>query len=285
MGPIAQRQSGRLITGSIQVQILVGPFATNRAEKSWEETPLSLREKLKALEELQQVDLELNEVHQQAEAVPRRRNEIDAAVGESRKTWEAEQERLAANERERRGQEQLLAMERDKVKKWEGRLTEIRTPREYAALSREIDIAKKTNETVSEQIKLLVADAEQIQKSIDGLQEKLDEKEAEAQEELEQLARRQAEFEQRMTELEGRRAELATKVEPALLARYENIRKRRGGVAVTQVVGSTCRGCNRNIPPQMAIILARANSIENCPNCNRIIYVAEAVSPASSPAA
>jgi len=245
---------------------------------------LSLREKLKALEELQQVDIEINEVRQQAEAVPRRRAEIDSAVGESRKAWEAEQSRLGANERERRGQEQMLGMERDKVKKWEGRLSEIRTPREYAALSREIDIAKKTNESVTEQVKALTAEAEEIQKSIDGLQEKLDEKEAGAQEELEQLSRSQAEFEKRSAELEARRAELAKKVEPALLSRYENIRKRRGGVAVTQVVGNTCRGCNRNIPPQMAIILARANSIENCPNCNRIIYVAAAVSPASSPA-
>jgi len=245
---------------------------------------LSLREKLKALEELQQVDLELNEVRKQAEAVPRRRAEIDSAVGEVRKAWEAEQVRLANNEKERRGQEQMVAMERDKVKKWEGRLAEIRTPREYAALSREIEIAKKTNEAVTEQVKLLTAQAEEVQKAIEALQEKLDEKEAGAQEELEQLIHSQAEFEKRTRVLDERRADLATKVEPALLARYENIRKRRGGVAVTQVVGNTCRGCNRNIPPQMAIILARANSIENCPNCNRIIYVAEAVSPASSPA-
>ena len=245
---------------------------------------MSLREKLKALEELQQVDVELSGVKAEAEAVPRRRAEIEAAVGEARRAWEAEQDRIAANERERRSQEQVVAMERDKVKKWEGRLAEIRTPREYAALSREIDIAKKTNESVGEQVKQLLALAEELQKGADALQEKLDEREAAAQEELELLATREGEFATRVTALQTRRSELATKVEPALLARYENIRKRRGGIAVTQVVGNTCRGCNRHIPPQMAIVLARANSIENCPNCNRIIYVAEAVSPAPPPA-
>jgi predicted nucleic acid-binding Zn-ribbon protein len=35
----------------------------------------------------------------------------------------------------------------------------------------------------------------------------------------------------------------------------------------------------------MAIILMRANTIEHCPNCNRIIYVPEAVRPATPPAA
>jgi len=246
---------------------------------------VSLREKLKSLEQLQQVDLELAEVQREAEAVPRRKAEIDAAVGEVRRAWESEKGRLADNERERRGQEQVLALERDKVKKWEGRLAETRTPREYAALSREIDIARKTNESVSEQVKLLAAAADGIQAAIQGLQDQLDEREAGAQEELEGLARRAAEHQARAGELEVRRAELARLVDPSLLARYENLRRRRGGVAVTQVVGTTCRGCNRNIPPQLAIVLARANSIENCPHCNRIIYSSDAVNPASAPAA
>jgi predicted nucleic acid-binding Zn-ribbon protein len=176
-------------------------------------------------------------------------------------------------------------MERDKVKKWEGRLAETRTPREYAALSREIDIAKKTNEGISEQLRVLLAAAAEIQQGIETLQDQLDEKESAAQEELEGLAQRAEEFAARMKVLEGRRDELARAVEPALLSRYENLRKRRGGVAVTQVSGTTCRGCNRNIPPQLAIVLARANSIENCPHCNRILYSAEAVNPASAPAA
>jgi len=229
---------------------------------------LSLREKLKALEELQQVDIEQAVVQAEALAVPRRRAEIEAGVGTVRKAWQAEQDRLAGIEREKRSQEQTIAAERDKVKKWEGRLAEIRTPREYAALSREIDIAKKTNESVGEQTKLLTAQAEEV-----------------AQEELEGLVRREAEQAARIASLEARRAELATRVEPALLTRYENIRKRRGGVAVTQVIGGTCKGCNRQIPPQIAIILVRANTIENCPNCNRIIYVPEAVSPVTPPAA
>jgi predicted nucleic acid-binding Zn-ribbon protein len=132
---------------------------------------LSLREKLKALEELQQVDIEQAVVQAEALAVPRRRAEIEAGVGVARKAWQAEQDRLAGIEREKRSQEQTVAAERDKVKKWEGRLAEIRTPREYAALSREIDIAKKTNESVGEQTKLLTAQAEEIALSIEALQE------------------------------------------------------------------------------------------------------------------
>jgi len=242
---------------------------------------VSLREKLKALEELQQVDLELNEVQAAAETVPRRRAEIDARVAEARAAWQVEKGRMADNERERRGQEQLLGLERDKVKKWEGRLGEIRTPREYAALSREIDIARKTNDGISEQLRELSAQAAEMQKALEAAEEQLSEREMAAKDELAALAKRGAEHDARIGALQARRAEVSKRVDPGLLAKYENIRRRRAGIAVAPVVGSTCKGCNRNIPPQLAIVLQRANSIEICPNCQRIIYSSSAVTPAT----
>jgi len=88
----------------------------------------------------------------------------------------------------------------------------------------------------------------------------------------------------KLRDLEARRSEAAKKVDPALLSRYENIKKRRAGVAVCPVIGNTCRGCNRNIPPQLSIVLRRADSLEACPNCHRIIYSAEALNPPAATA-
>ncbi len=245
---------------------------------------MSLREKLKALEELQQVDLDLNEVRARAEEVPRRRAEVEARVGAARSSYDAEKAKLADNERERRGQEQLLGMERDKVRKWEGRLGEIRTPREYAALSREIEIAKKTNEGVSEQLRELAAQAAELQKALEAAEEQLSEGEMAAQDDLEALKKLGAEHDERIKALQARRAEVSKRVDPGLLAKYENIRRRRAGIAVAPVVGATCKGCNRSIPPQLNIVLQRANSIEICPNCQRIIYSSAAVAPVTPPA-
>jgi len=245
----------------------------------------SLREKLKALEELQQIDLEMNEVKAELEAIGPRRAEVEGRVKEARRTYDDEQGRLDGNERERRQLETLLGMERDKVKKWEGRLGEIRTPREYAALSREIDIARKSNDSQSEQLRALTAQAAEIQKALEERAEWLAEQEEATQGELKELDGRQAEVEKRLQQLEARRGEAARAVDPSLLGRYENIKKRRAGVALAPVVGMTCKGCHRNVPPQLAITLQRADSIETCPNCHRIIYAAEALNPpAPSPA-
>lgn len=239
----------------------------------------SLREKLKALEELQSIDLEINVVRGEADALPVRRAALETAVAEARRAWQSERERLENNERERRQVETLLAMEKDKVKKWEGRLGEIRTPREYAALSREIDIAKKANENQQEQLKALAVAAEEIRKALEARGEALSERELAAKDEFAALDKRAAELSARMADLEARRADAAKRVEPTLLGKYENIKRRRAGVAVAPVVGGSCRGCNRNIPPQLSIVLHRVDSIETCPNCHRIIYSADAVNP------
>jgi predicted nucleic acid-binding Zn-ribbon protein len=245
----------------------------------------SLREKLKALEELQQIDLEAQDVRAELETIPAKRAEVDQRVLDARRGYDEEKSRLEGNERERRQLESLLGMERDKVKKWEGRLGEIRTPREYAALSREIDIAKKANDGQSEQVKELTAQAGAIQKALESRAEALAEREEAAQGEAKALDERKAAAEEKLRQLDTRRGEAAKLVDPALLAKYENIKKRRAGIAVAPVVGMTCKGCHRNIPPQLAITLQRANSIETCPNCHRIIYSAEAVNPpAPSPA-
>ena len=61
----------------------------------------------------------------------------------------------------------------------------------------------------------------------------------------------------------------------SLVNKYERIRKQRGGVAVVAVVAGTCKGCQRNIPPQMANNLLTSNEILSCPNCHRFIYAAE----------
>jgi predicted nucleic acid-binding Zn-ribbon protein len=243
----------------------------------------SLREKLRVLEELQQIDLDAHAARQGLDAIPAERAAVEGRVKEARKAYDAQKARLEANEREKRQVEALLGMDRDKVKKWEGRLGEIKTPREYAAMSREIDIAKKSNETQGEQAKALAAAAIEIRIALEDSGDALAEVEEAAQAATTRLDQATAEAEARLAELAARRAAAAALVDAGLLGKYENIRKRRAGVAVAAVVGSTCKGCHRNIPPQLSIVLQRADSIETCPNCHRIIYSHAAVNPPAPP--
>jgi predicted nucleic acid-binding Zn-ribbon protein len=233
------------------------------------------REKLKALEALQQVDLKIRDLSAEAESHPTRLRQIEAERNQAKAHLDQSRGRLADNERARRQNEQLLQLEKDKVRKWESRLNELKTPREYAALARELDIAKKTNLTADEEIKKLALEYGEVRRAVDAAEEALLEKEAVVEREGAEIKGVLAGVESQVKELEAERKRLMELCDRSLVSRYERIRKQRGGLAVVPVVAGTCKGCQRNIPPQMANNLITGNEILTCPNCHRFIYAAE----------
>ena len=200
---------------------------------------------------------------------------------EAKSALDAQRGRLADNERARRQNEQLLQMEREKVRKWESRLSELKTTREYAALARELDIAKKTNQTAEEEIRRLAGEYEEIKQALADLEKELADKEAVVASEGKQIEDEFAGVRESMEELEKERTAAIAHCDKSLVAKYERIRKQRGGIAVVPVEGMTCKGCQRNIPPQMANNLRSGGEILTCPNCNRFIYPAESESAAA----
>jgi len=239
------------------------------------------RDKLTALEELQKVDLRIRELAQRAEEHPARLKQIEAERNQARAAVDVQRGRLADNERARRQNEQLLGLEKEKVRKWESRLNELKTPREYAALARELDIAKKTNQGAEEEIRKLAGEYEELKKASATLESALAEKEAVVQSEGKQIQEVLAGLQGQMQEPESERTSFAQRVDKSLMSKYERIRKQRGGLAVVPVVGSTCKGCQRNLPPQMANNLRTGNEIMTCPNCHRFIYAADAEAAAA----
>jgi len=233
------------------------------------------REKLKALEALQQVDLKIRELSAEAEKHPARLRQIEAERNQAKNHLDMTRGKLADNERARRQNEQLLGLEKEKVRKWESRLNELKTPREYAALARELDIAKKTNLTADEEIKRLAGEYAEVKRQVEGAEQALGEKEAVVSREGKEITGALEELQQKMRELEAERKSLVEQCDRSLVSKYERIRKQRGGVAVVPVVGGTCKGCQRNVPPQMANQLLTGSDILTCPNCHRFIYAAE----------
>jgi len=233
------------------------------------------REKLKALDQLQKVDLIIRDLAAEAEQHPARLKQIESERNQAKAALDQVRGKLADNERARRQNEQLLQMEKDKVRKWESRLNELKTPREYAALARELDVAKKTNQSASEEIGKLAGEYAEVKKQVESAEQALAEKEAVVAREGEGIKAILDGVQARMTELEAERKRLLELCDKSLVSKYERIRKQRGGLALVPVVAGTCKGCQRNIPPQMANQLLTGTDILTCPNCHRFIYAAE----------
>ena len=227
--------------------------------------------KLKALEELQKVDLAIQDLQRSGEAFPKRLAELEAELKKFHDAWSAEEARLEDNEKQRNDLSQRLEEEKDKVKKWEARLTEQRTTREYSALAREIDIAKKTNVTLGEELAALGKVREDIEKVASEKGAAYDAKVKTVGAEAESLKKQISEIDGRVAELNAKRAEATKGVDAQLLARYESIRRKRLP-ALSVVRDGPCTGCRMRIPPQLYNQLLTGLPFDVCRSCARIIY-------------
>jgi predicted nucleic acid-binding Zn-ribbon protein len=233
---------------------------------------------LKALADLQKVDLEVVALRKSAEVYPRQMGELERELSVAKSEVEAERNKFLDVERQRRTLEQNIVEEKEKVRKWEARLSEQRSTREYAALAREIDIAKKANTTMAEELVELGKIQVQLREVVKGKDQQYAGKVADVGGKLNELRTKVAGFEGQVKELEGKRAEVAKGVHPPLLSRYETVRKRRTPALVT-VVSGTCQGCNMSLPPQLYNTLKTTLETDICPSCHRIICAPEAIEP------
>lgn len=235
-----------------------------------------MKDKLLALAELQKVDLEIAASRKSAEAWPKEMAELERELVAARAAVEAERARAADLERQRKDLEQNITAERDKVKKWEHRLAEQRSTREYAALAREIDIARKANVTMQEEVAALNRALTEAREVVKAKEQELQQHQARIGGQLQELRHRMNASEEQVAEMNRRRSAQAHKVDATLLRRYDAVRKKRMP-AMVPVVGGRCMGCNMNIPPQLYNTLCATLATDVCPSCHRIIHAAQAL--------
>jgi predicted nucleic acid-binding Zn-ribbon protein len=152
------------------------------------------------------------------------------------------------------------------------KLMNVQTNREYQSLLREIEEAKKTNNSREEEVVRLMEQAEADQKTIvDGLA-LCEEEEDQLGTISKQIAAKAKEMAANKAKIEKERDDKAKKISVAHLKKYELLRAKRNGVAVVGVANGVCQGCYMNIPPQLYNDLLRDQDLLSCPTCNRMLY-------------
>lgn len=233
-----------------------------------------MQEQLELLKELQGIDQELSDVRRQMERLEGESAELVAErsrVGGMVESLALELEQLHTQLREL---DRSLLIEQDNVGKAEGRLPAIKTQKEYVAVLKEIDTAKKVNKELQDRIKAK-------QGEIDALAAEKLEKDAE-------LAAVAARADQRIQAIdeasrklvsdtaarEKRRNLLLEKLPVALRKRYLMLIERRNGIAIVAARRGSCTGCNMQLLPQLYNNLFTTQEVLACPHCHRLLYLA-----------
>jgi len=239
-----------------------------------------LRDLLDDLIALQQVELEIFKAEEGLRELPRDIEEIESIILARKRSLDAIDEEIASYEQRKAPLEAELRENQAILDAADARIKRIKTNKEFLALQREMDLAKKRKNDLEEQILSIMeridkksAERERIKESYDTDRQVLEERKTRVESQI-------AELRAVLAEYQGRDKALRAAVDPSLLSRYDRIKNSKKGLAVVACEDGVCMGCHMHIQPQLYNELVRGDRLIACPSCQRILYVRRDGGPA-----
>lgn len=231
-----------------------------------------MREEITRLMDLQVIDRQLQELELALTSIAGRVEEIRDETHKN----QAELDRLTEHDKTisaaRKTAERELAEGEVRIRNKRMRLTLVRNDKELQALTHEIESLKETNQRLESEVLTSMEGADIRAARIKELTEAIAKGRVELIAAEKEIAAQVEEFKGEIAKHRKAREKVAENIEPNLLARYQMIFSRRGGVAVTMAKGGTCQGCRMRLPPQLYNEIQKHLQIHFCPNCQRILY-------------
>ena len=247
-----------------------GPHVTYSALAHRQEGSI-VRQHLLDLFEIQKIDLSIREQERERDELPsglrQAEGKLAALETEERKLTE---ERATA-EREARALSALLDEDREKIRKWESRLGDLRNQREYQALHRETEGQRRAMRDNEEKLSTSYRLQELLDEQLASLSGRIEEARSICQGHQKEVGGQLEALDTRLHQDQARRDALVPSIPKSLFRKYDTIRARRAGIGLSTVRNGSCISCHMRLPPQLYNVLQRAESVEQCPSCFRLI--------------
>ena len=230
---------------------------------------------LKAVIELQRVDLKIAELNSQIDTLPAEIRSLEDQLKDHLQAHESHKDRLTANQKERRELEGDIQPIQAKISKHKDQLYEVKTNEQYKAMLKEIEGEEANIRKIEDKILEKMLEAEELQKMVTQAAASLASEKARAAAETKRLqSLREADAKERDGLLASRQ-QLTVGLTPDVLHTYERVRKARRGIAVADVRNEFCTACNVRLRPQVYNDVLKNAAILLCESCDRILYCVE----------
>jgi predicted nucleic acid-binding Zn-ribbon protein len=231
-----------------------------------------LKQTLILLAELQAVDTRIKTLENARETLFAKQKTLQVDVDKLRGEFKVLSQKVEELEKEKRAKEMELQGERDKLKKWEGRLEDLRNTREYEALQREVGGLKRAITELGEAIDARQTALDEANKLCKAVAEKLSRSELDLKEETGNAKTAASDREGAVKTEKETRVRLAEKLPANLKKKYDALLVKRGNLAVVPARDGVCKGCSMGLPAQQYIRVQRGETVEECPACKRMLF-------------
>lgn len=146
--------------------------------------------------------------------------------------------------------------------------------RELQALAADLEGLKRRASELEDRALAAMEEREPLERRLALADERLAALQERRREAQDRLALAEADADAEVGRLLAGRPALTGALPAALLADYERLRERLGGVAVSRLVGGRCDGCHLSLPAvELDRIRHEPPGLEHCEQCGRILVV------------
>lgn len=230
-----------------------------------------MQKTLYALIELQKLDNRLDELFEEKGDLPDIVNEFEKKLQLKRNTLEEIETEIKTSKLRIKEINLFEKESKEKLDKYNEQLYQVKTNREYDAITLEIETVQQTQKEFASELVLLNSSGEEKE-------EILNELEAEIAKISKELSENKVELDSRLemtadeeNSLNRKRVKTLKIFSKHVYTTYETIRSARNGKGIAKVENGICDGCFSYIPPQKIVEIRKMEKIHECEFCGRIL--------------
>ena len=250
----------------------------------WPPKGYEVREQLVLLLQLQQSDSKVRELQTAVTQLPTKLDPLRRDLAKLQGMLDGERGKLNETNSWRKSQQEMIDREREALRQAQGKFQASKNTKEFNASSREVENKRKAIGDRESELKKVNEAAAQSSTQLDARTRDVDALRTELATSEATMASQLDALKAQLAEAIAARDAARVQVDIQWVKIYDSLAAKKG-YAVAPVVKGVCQGCHMALPPQLANVLARMETIETCPRCGRLIYRKELLEPEPAPEA
>jgi predicted nucleic acid-binding Zn-ribbon protein len=192
-------------------------------------------------------------------------------------------ERLAENQNARRAIEKDVAVQQGRLSKFRETAMAVKTNVEYHAVQKEISYAQGEIKSLEDKVLERMLEADELTTALKTAEADLVAERKAADAGRRAMAAEHVELQASVDRIAAERTGLVGALDKGVLSLFEQVARKRNGIAVAEARNGVCTICHVRLRPQVFNTIRRNDSILQCDHCNRIMFFASAPAAAATP--
>ena len=227
---------------------------------------------LQRLIDLQRLDSAVHDAQRRLAEAPEREKALEARLDTARQQVAAAKASLTESQNARRAIEKEVAVHQGRLSKFREQAMAVKTNQEYHAIQHEISFAQTEIKKLEDGVLERMVEGDDLTAAVKRAENELAAEQKAIEADRRAMSAEAATLQASLNQLSAERTTVIAALDKQVLALFEQIARKRHGVAVAEARDGICTICHVRLRPQVFNNVRRNDSIVQCDSCNRILF-------------